>query len=240
MKQKAYLNWSSGKDAMMALHRLKNDAAFSVEKLVTTVNSDFNRVSMHGLPISLLEQQAKSLNLPLHKIPLSGNVSMETYNAQMENHVLQLKNEGFTHSIFGDIFLEDLKKYREEQLAEQNMQAIFPLWKKDTKSLITEFLDLGYQAIVICTNSNYFDDSFCGRILDESFLKDLPNSVDYCGENGEFHTFVFDGPLFSFPIEFEIGEKVTRSYAPSKKEDCHTIPKSWDTEFCYLDLLPKG
>ncbi len=234
---KAYLNWSSGKDAMLALHQLQSSQEVAIEKLVTTVNTDFNRVSMHGLPISLLEKQAKSLQLPLHQIPLSGNVSMQTYNETMQKHVLKLKSEGFTHSVFGDIFLEDLKSYREQQLQEVQIQPIFPLWKKDTLTLVEEFIDSGYKAIVVCTNANKLDESFCGRIIDHDFLNDLPSNVDPCGENGEFHTFVFDGPLFTFPVEFELGEKVLRDYSPSDEDDCHQEPQSWDYKFWYADLL---
>lgn len=234
---KAYLNWSSGKDAMLALHQLQQSQEISIQKLVTTVNADFNRVSMHGLPIELLEKQAESLQLPLHQIPLSGQVSMQTYNKAMQEHIELLKAEEFTHAVFGDIFLEDLKTYREEQLQKVEIQAVFPLWKKDTKSLLKEFIDLGYKAIVVCTNANYLDESFCGRMIDHDFVKDLPPNVDACGENGEFHTFVFDGPLFSFPIEFELGEKVLRDYAPSDEDDCHHAPQSWDHKFWYVDLL---
>lgn len=236
---KAYLNWSSGKDAMLALHQLHQLAEISIQKLVTTVNADFNRVSMHGLPIELLEKQAESLQLPLHQIPLSGQVSMQTYNQVMQEHTELLKAEGFTHTVFGDIFLEDLKTYREEQLQKVEIQAVFPLWKKDTKSLLKEFIDLGYKAIVICTNANYLDESFCGRVIDHDFVNDLPPNVDACGENGEFHTFVFDGPLFSYPVEFELGEKVLRDYAPSDEDDCHQVPQSWDHKFWYIDLKLK-
>ncbi|SHI96842.1 MJ0570-related uncharacterized domain-containing protein [Mesonia phycicola] len=236
---KTYLNWSSGKDAMLALHHLQSSSNFSVEKLVTTVNSDYNRVSMHGLPISLLEKQAESLQLPLHQIPLDGDVSMQVYNQTMQRHVSLLKEEKFTHTVFGDIFLEDLKTYRENELQKVGVTPVFPLWKKDTKSLVEEFINLGYKAIVVCVNANYLDESFCGRIVDAEFLNDLPENVDACGENGEFHTFVFDGPLFSFPIEFEIGEKVLRDYTPSNEDDCYQESQSWDHKFWYVDLKLK-
>ena len=236
-KHKAYLNWSSGKDAMLALHQLQSSPELSVEKLVTTVNTDFNRVSMHGLSISLLEKQAERLQLPLYQIPLSGNVSMKVYNETMQKHVSYLKKEGFSHSVFGDIFLEDLKTYREEQLSKVELQAIFPLWKKDSRSLVKEFIDMGYKAVVVCTNANYLGESFCGRIIDHQFLADLPLTVDPCGENGEFHTFVFDGPLFTSPIDFELGEKVLRDYSPSNEDDCHQEPQSWDHQFWYVELL---
>ncbi|WP_121666646.1 Dph6-related ATP pyrophosphatase [Mesonia aquimarina] len=235
---KTYINWSSGKDAMFALHMLKNQKKYTIEKLVTTVNTDFNRVSMHGLSINLLEQQAEALQIPLHTIPLSGNVSIETYNTKMKNHVQLLKKEGFTHAIFGDIFLEDLKAYREKELLVVNLQPVFPLWKKNTHKLITEFIQLGYKAIVVCTSAKYLDESFCGRIIDNQFLNDLPSDVDPCGENGEFHTFVFDGPLFYKPVRFKLGEKVLRDYTPSDEDDCFKEEKaSWDYQFWYQDLI---
>jgi len=235
---KAYINWSSGKDAMLALHKLKAKPDFSIEKLVTTVNTDFKRVSMHGLSVELLQRQAKALQIPLHQILLSGNVSMETYNAEMKKHTQVLKNEGFTHAVFGDIFLEDLKAYREKELKTIDLQPVFPLWKKDTNKLISEFIELGYKAIVVCVNAKYLDKSFCGRIINHQFLKDLPSTVDPCGEHGEFHTFVFDGPLFNNPISFDLGEKVLRDYTPSDSKDCFKDENaSWDYKFWYQDLL---
>ena len=236
---KAYLNWSSGKDAMLALHLLQQQNNYSIDKLVTTINTDFNRVSMHGLPINLLQQQAESLQLPLHQIPLSGNVSLKSYNEAMLKHCTQLKKEGFTHSVFGDIFLEDLKEYREQQLDKINLKSVFPLWKKDTQKLILDFIELGYKAVVVCTSAKYLDESFCGRIIDHQFLNDLPSGVDPCGENGEFHTFVFDGPLYSKPVRFTLGEKVLRDYNPSDEDDCFkkVSQQSWDNKFWYQDLI---
>lgn len=196
MKTKAYLNWSSGKDAMLALHQLENDRDYSVEKLVTTVNSEHDRISMHGVRKTLLQQQAKSLGLPLEIINLKGDISLSAYNETMETHLKKLKNEGFSTVVFGDILLEDLKAYRENQLKKIGLKAVFPLWKKNTTNLIEIFLDLGYKAIVVCVNAKVLDKSFCGRLIDEKFLSDLPENVDPCGENGEFHTFVFNGPAF--------------------------------------------
>ena len=150
-----------------------------------------------------------------------------------------LKAENYTHSIFGDIFLEDLRSYREQQLAETGITAVFPLWERDTKQLIREFLSLGFKAITVCVNAKLLDKSFVGRIIDESFLNDLPDNVDPCGENGEFHTFVFDGPIFSKPVAFEIGEKILRSYLPNDNDDdnCFSGSSNWDTQFWYCDLV---
>ena len=238
---KTYLNWSSGKDAALALYKLQKKKKYQVEKLVTTVNSEVDRVSMHGLRTELLVKQAESIGVPLKLIELKGTVSMEMYNAAMNEAVMQLKSEDYSHCVFGDIFLEDLKKYREEQLDKIGIEAGFPLWKDDTKELITEFIDLGFKAITVCVNAKVLDKSFCGRKIDLEFIKSLPANVDSCGENGEFHTFVYDGPNFREPIKFEIGDIIEKKYSPSKTEDDCFKDKtpSWDTDFCYCDLIPK-
>lgn len=238
MQSKAFLNWSSGKDAMLALHRLQTSADYTVDKLLTTANAQFNRVSMHGVREELVQQQAKALGIPLQLIHLDHRASMTQYNQVMRAELQHLKSEGFTHSVFGDILLEDLKAYREKQLEEVNVEAVFPLWKSDTKQLLTEFITLGYQAIVVCVNANYLDQSFCGRIIDEQFIADLPDNVDPCGENGEFHSFVFDGPLFAQPVKFKVGETVAKRYTSSgeNKQDCHTAPRAWDIDFWFTDL----
>ena len=241
--KKAFLNWSSGKDAAFALYLLQQQKDFSVEKLVTSVNSETNRISMHGLRKELLLQQAESVGLPLNILSLPGNVSMSEYNEVMQKETDKLRSEGFTHSVFGDIFLEDLREYREQQLQKAGLQAVFPLWKKKTSELMNEFLDAGFKAITVSVNAKVLDKSFCGRIIDEAFLSELPENVDPAGENGEFHTFVFDGPNFSFPIGFRRDEIVEKLYESTgnKKDDCFTDDqKSWDTRFFYCDLLPTG
>jgi len=241
--KKAYINWSSGKDAAFALYKIQKEQKFKVEKLVTTVNSEVDRVSMHGLRNELLLRQAESLQIPLQIISLNGNVSMQTYNAIMKEEVSKLIDEGFTHSVFGDIFLEDLKEYREKQLAEVGLKAVFPLWGKNTKELMDEFITEGFKAITVCVNSKLLDKSFCGRIIDQQFIADLPKNVDPCGENGEFHSFVFEGPIFKNPVDFEIGEIIEKQFSPGEdeKDDCFTDKtKSWDTRFWYCDLIPKN
>jgi len=239
---KAYLNWSSGKDSALALYYSNTQKEYKVEKLLTTINKDLSRVTMHGVRKELLLNQAKKLGLPIQISELSAETSMEEYNQKMKEATDSFMNEGFTHSLFGDIFLEDLKQYREDQLKEIGLVPVFPLWKRNTKKLISEFIDLGFKAVVVCTNSKYLEDSFCGRIIDHEFIKDLPENVDPCGENGEFHTFVFDGPIFKSPVEFEIGEKVRRSYKPAEKEEDNCFQddtESWDTKFCFCDLIAK-
>ncbi|MDT0644303.1 ATP-binding protein [Zunongwangia sp. F363] len=240
--KKAYLNWSSGKDAALALYKALQNKNIGIGKLVTTVNTEVDRISMHGLRKELLLQQVENIGLPLQLIPLHGAVSMQEYNAAMKEATAALIAEGFTHSIFGDIFLEDLRVYRDEQLKLAELEGIYPLWKQNSVGLMEEFLKLGFKAITVCTNSRLLDSSFCGRIIDADFLKELPEGVDLCGENGEFHTFVYDGPIFKKPVEFTVGEKVERTYTArnSKEENCFKdeAEESWDTGFCYCDLIP--
>ena len=215
---KTYFNWSSGKDSMLALHYLK-EQNITIDLLLTTVNGHYNRVSMHGLPINVLEAQARALELSLNLLVVPENPSMEDYNELMNNKLHQLKSAGYDQTVFGDIFLEDLKQYREQMLKPLEIAPLFPLWLKDTKVLIKEFIDLGYKAVIVCANLNKLDESFLGQTITHELVKQLPSDVDPCGENGEFHTFCYDGPLFNHPIPFSIGEKVIREYPnPSSKE----------------------
>lgn len=230
--KKAYFNWSTGKDAALALYKILLDYEYSIGTLVTSVNLKFNRVSMHGVAEELLEQQAAAIGLPLHKIYFPEEVSMETYNKIMKSNLKEIiVNGGYEFSVFGDIFLEDLRTFREAKLAELNLKGVFPLWKLETTEIIEEFIDLGFKAITVSVNAKLLDKSFLGRIVDENFINDLPKNVNVCGENGEFHTFVYDGPIFKNPIAFEIGEKVLKTY-PSEKGD------TWDSSFWYCDLKP--
>jgi len=199
---------------------------------------------MHGVRTELLEQQTKSIGLPLHIMEIPEMPTMEIYENIMQETLTNFKEKGATHSIFGDIFLEDLRKYREEKLAGMQFEGIFPLWKTDTKELIQEFLDLGFKTIVTCVNERNLDKSFVGRVIDEQFIADLPDDVDVCGENGEFHTFTFDGPIFSTPVDFEIGEIVYRKYEKPKTASSNTAcdmddPDAISYGFWYCDLLMK-
>lgn len=235
-KHKTYFNWSTGKDSALALYHLLRNPEYSVEELITTVNSHYNRVSMHGLRIALLEMQTKALKIEATVIELPEQPTMAVYEKKMIEAINTLKKKGFTHSAFGDIFLEDLKTYREQNLAKLAIKTIFPLWKRNTTTLINEFINLGFKSIIVCANSNYFDDKFVGTVIDKNFIKNLPKGVDPCGENGEFHTFCFDGPIFNAPIPFTIGEKVYREYNTPKNDD--SICKSEKSGFWYCDLIP--
>ncbi|MES2811771.1 MAG: diphthine--ammonia ligase [Bacteroidota bacterium] len=242
MITKVIFNWSSGKDSALALYKISQDPSIEITTLLTSVSQQYNRISMHGVRTELLEEQAKSLGLPLHKMEIPEMPSMEMYEQIMQNTLLNFKEKGVEYSVFGDIFLEDLRQYRENKLAEMGFKGLFPLWKRDTKELIQEFLDLGFKTIVTCVNERNLDKSFVGRIIDEQFITDLPAAVDVCGENGEFHTFTFDGPIFSKPIEFEIGEIVYRKYEKPKETvtntACDTDETAFDYGFWYCDLIP--
>lgn len=220
-------NWSGGKDSCLALHHILQNQDFEVKYLLTTVNDAYHRVSMHGVRESLLIQQTNSLGIPLHQVRLPEMPNMATYEQEMNQHLMQLKAEGITHAIFGDLFLADLKAYRESKLAEIGLIAEFPLWNRDTREVLKEFLSLGYRTIVVCAQQGLED--FCGRIIDEQFMDDLPPGIDPCGENGEFHTFVFDGPMFKKPIDFRLGEKVFKTFPSPAGES--------PQEYWYVDLI---
>ena len=236
---KAFMNWSGGKDSTLALYHTLKNTNFSVDKLLTNINNTYQRISMHGVREELLEQQAASIDIPLQKLFLDDQPSMNEYETRMMDTINRLKEEGFTHSIFGDIFLEDLKTYRETQLAKAGMAAVFPLWKGDTIELIHEFISLGFKAIIVCVNTKFLDKSFCGRFVDEAFINDLPTNVDPCGENGEYHSFVFDGPIFKSLVEFNKGEIVYKEYKTPDdgNKECFITPQPV-TGFYFIDLLP--
>jgi len=245
LKKKALFNWSSGKDSALALYKTLQNSEFGISCLLTSVNQQFQRISMHGVRVELLEQQAKSIGLPLEIMQIPEMPTMEVYEKVMQETLAKLKNQGVTHSIFGDIFLEDLRKYREDKLAEIGFEGVFPLWKIPTQDLIQEFISLGFKTIVVCVNERFLDKSFVGRVINQDFINDLPENVDVCGENGEFHTFTFDGPIFSKPIDFEIGEVVYRKYEKPKEQDssntaCDTSASdAYDFGFWYCDLVAK-
>lgn len=238
MDLKAFMNWSGGKDSALALYNMQQQGR-SVEAMLTSINAATDRISMHGVRRALLQQQASCLRLPLHTIELPETPVMQAYEAAVQSSHQQLKEEGFTHGVFGDIFLEDLKSYRETLLAKDGLQCIFPLWKMKSHELLKQFFKAGFKAIVICVNSQFLDKTFCGRLLDESFIDDLPPDVDPCGENGEYHSFVFDGPVFSQPVQFKKGEIVYKEYAaPKTTGDCFRAPQA-SAGFYFQDLLPE-
>jgi len=233
---KSFFNWSGGKDSALCLLKAQQQD-LNVQALVTTISESTDRITMHGVRRELLQQQATSIGLPLHVIELPSSTGMDIYEEAIHKKNNELKQHGFTHAISGDLFLEDLKNYRERLYAKDDLQCLFPLWQINTKELMFQFIDLGFKAVVVCVNEAFLHERFCGRLLDESFINDLPSNVDVCGENGEYHSFVFDGPCFSQPILFEKGEMIYQQYPAPKSDDCFTDAKP-QTGFYFLDLLP--
>jgi uncharacterized protein (TIGR00290 family) len=202
--------WSGGKDSAMALRVLRQQNGLRVAALLTTVTEGYERISMHGVRRELLLRQAHAIGLPLQEVRIPPQCVNPIYEARMRDAMLAQKAAGVRCVAFGDIFLQDLREYRERNLALVEMSAIFPIWKRDTRELAQEFCALGFRAITVCIDSNKLSCEFAGREVDESFFRDLPEAVDPCGENGEFHTFVYDGPIFSNAIAVERGEVVER------------------------------
>ena len=186
---------------------------------------------MHGVSEQLLDKQSESIGIPLKKLYLPEYPSMDEYEEIISIFLMEIKSELINTSVFGDIFLEDLRKYREKQLAKKGFKAEFPLWKRDTKEVANDFISKGFKAIIVSVDGRYLDKTFAGRIYDESFLKDLPSNVDPCGENGEFHSFVFDGPIFKYPIHFKKGEIIYKKYKSHSKDS----PEE-NIGFWYCDL----
>ena len=221
MKKRLLFCWSGGKDSAFALWEVLKSNRPNVVALLTTVTRDYDRISMHGVRRSLLEKQAASLNIPLEIVWIEKGSSNEDYEKQMGEMLLKYKKRRISLVGFGDIFLEDLRKYREEKLAEVGMKAIFPIWKRKTTDLAHEFIRAGFKAVISCVDTKLLDASFAGREFNEKFLSDLPASVDPCGENGEFHSFVQAGPIFKKPFFLALGERVMR-----------------EERFCFCDLVP--
>ena len=219
--EKVLLTWSGGKDSAMALHELEAGGAYEVLALLTTVTEQYDRVSMHGVRTSLLERQAESLGLPVEKVYLGADASNEEYEARMRDKLAYYQAKGVSSVAFGDLFLEDVRQYREENLSRVGMKGLFPLWGRDTSEVARSFIGLGFKAVVTCVDSSQLDGAFVGREFDERFLAELPSAVDPCGENGEFHSFVYDGPLFRAEIGHKRGEIVLR-----------------DSRFYFCDLTP--
>jgi uncharacterized protein (TIGR00290 family) len=210
MKVKAWLAWSSGKDSAWALYSVRQGADFDVVALLTTVNQTYSRVAMHAVRESLLEMQAEATGLPLIKVPIPSPCSNEIYERAMGEAMARAKNEDVRHVVFGDLFLEDVRAYREKQLARCEMTPLFPLWGLETRQLAEEMIAQGLSAYLTCVDPRKLDRSFAGRKFDAQLLKALPAGVDPCGENGEFHSFVNGGPMFDRTIAVTAGEIVER------------------------------
>jgi uncharacterized protein (TIGR00290 family) len=220
-KTQVVMSWSGGKDSCLALHEIQRAGNFEVAALITTVTQDYDRISMHGVRRVLLEAQAASLGLPLRQVTITKGASNSEYERELTAVLAEFGERGIDTVVFGDLFLADIRAYREQFLARLGMRGCFPVWQRDTTSFIREFIQLGFKAYITCVDSRILDQSFAGRLIDEDLIESLPEPVDPCGENGEFHSFVFDGPNFTGEVSCRPGEIVLRD------------------SFWFCDLVPK-
>ena len=218
--KKTLLSWSSGKDSAWALHTLRRQSDLEIAGLVTTMNQLYQRVAIHAVRLELLQRQAEAVGLPLYIIDLPYPCSNAQYEAAMEKFIEQSRQQGIECMAFGDLFLADIKEYREAKLSGTGITPLFPIWLKPTGELAREMITTGLRAIVTCVDPKQLPASFAGREFNEEFLSTLPGQVDPCGERGEFHTFAFDGPMFSKPVDIVLGEITERE------------------GFIYADVLP--
>jgi uncharacterized protein (TIGR00290 family) len=218
-REKAVILWSCGKDSMLALWEVR--ARYEIAALMTTVTREYDRISMHGVRTVLLRQQAEALGFPLRTVQIGTPCTNAAYERAMGEALADYRRAGVENVVAGDLFLEDIRRYREAQLGAAGLSGVFPLWKRDTRRLAEQFMDLGFRAVLCCVDTQTLDASFAGRLFDRELLADLPAAVDPCGENGEFHTFVYNGPVFSRPVAFVLGERTLR-----------------DERFAYCDLVP--
>ncbi|MFX1393112.1 MAG: diphthine--ammonia ligase [Promethearchaeota archaeon] len=218
----AIVSWSGGKDSALALYYLLLEKRYTIKKLITTISTDYDRISMHGVRKELLEKQSQSMGISVYIISLQKDVSNAEYEEIMRKEMNKFKSQQVGNVVFGDIFLEDIRKYRESNLSKIGMNALFPIWGKSTRDLAKKFLKFGFEAIITCVDSTVLDGSFIGQLYNEDFLASIPPNIDPCGENGEFHTFVFNGPIFSYPIQFTKGNVVFR-----------------EDRFYFIDLIPQ-
>lgn len=226
-KIKTVIGFSGGKDSTLALYKIQNNPEYEVDSLLVTLTEGLDRVSIHGVRYELLQLQSKALGIPLREVWIPQDCPDETYQEIMGKAVSEMNADGVTHFAFGDLHLQDVREYREKMLLGTGINPIFPLWNVPVEEVSREFIDLGFKTVLTCIDMDRLDQTFAGRVYDRDFLKDYPKENDVCGENGEFHSFVFDGPNFKFPIQYELGEqKITPDYFTKKDR------------FLYIDLIP--
>lgn len=214
------MSWSGGKDSCMALHELQQSEEHRAVALMTTITEDYDRISMHGVRRELLQRQAESLGLPLHEVSIPAVATNEVYENVMSEALGLHRDQGLATIAFGDLLLEDIRAYRDRLVERNGMRALYPVWGRDTEWFVRNFIARGFKAVITCVDTAVLDAAFAGRMIDADLLADLPAKVDPCGENGEYHSFVFDGPMFAQAVEFSIGERVMRG------------------AFCFCDLEP--
>ncbi len=220
--ERVVMSWSGGKDSSMAAYELLSSGRYEIAALLTTVTESIDRISMHGVRRELLDRQAVSLGIALHTVMIPQECPNDIYEARMQAAFDRCKAQGISKIAFGDLFLEDVKQYRDERLARAGMTGLYPIWMRDTRELVRTFISLGFKAILSCVDTQAIDADFAGREIDEQLLRDLPAGADPCGERGEYHSFVYEGPIFKLPIPCEAGDKVMRS-----------------GRFMYCDIVPK-
>jgi uncharacterized protein (TIGR00290 family) len=221
MKEKILVSWSGGKDCALALYELLRAGDFEIVALLTTITEDYDKVSMHGIRTALIDLQGKALGIPVEKVHLANDAANKEYEERLTKTLTRYKEQGVKSFAFGDLYLDEVRKYREKNLARIAMEAVFPLWGRDTNLIAQQFINSAFKAVVTCVDSKALDRTFIGRSIDKQFLSELPASVDCCGENGEYHSFVYDGPIFNQRISHQTGQVVLR-----------------DNRFYYLDLMP--
>ncbi len=234
-KQPAIFCWSGGKDSSYALYKVQQENQYEIKYLLSTINGNNKRLSMHGIREELIEAQANSIGIPLLKVYVY-EASNAGYENQMRETLLQVKSEGINTVLFGDIFLEDLREYRENKMKELGMQCEFPLWKMDTAHIIKDFVQKGFKTYLCCVNEDYLDESQVGKLIDGDFIKELPATVDPCGENGEFHTYCFEGPIFQQKITVTTGEKIYKPFNIPASTHPTPVKDPYTKGFWYCDI----
>jgi uncharacterized protein (TIGR00290 family) len=228
--------WSGGKDSSYALHKVLRENIYDVKFLLSTISGNYKRLSMHGVREELIQAQADSIGIPLLKVYVY-EASNAEYEKQMNETLLKVKEGGINTVLYGDIFLEDLRQYRENKMAQLGMQCIFPIWKTNTRWMLNDFVQKGFKTYLCCINDGYLDENWCGRLIDLAFINELPATVDPCGENGEFHSFCFEGPVFKKQISISVGAKTYKALE-LKTSDHPTPIKDVGTKgFWFVDLL---
>lgn len=221
-KEKAVLSWSGGKDSSLSLHEMLSSGELEIKYLLTTVTRDYGRISMHGVREELLKEQAARVSIESDVAYITKGANNEEYERVMKEKITKYYREGIRSIAFGDLFLEDVRSYRERRMSDTGMKCVFPLWGRDTSRLAHDFIRMGFKAVICTVDPRKIGSEFAGKEFDEEFLDSLPSNVDPCGENGEFHSFVYDGPIFNSPIQIRIGETVLRD------------------NFYFTDIVPEG
>lgn len=208
MLKKILFSWSGGKDSAYTLYKLIREGEYTIASLFSTLSEEYQRVNFHAIPANLLDAQAEAIGLSLDKAFITKSNDIDEYAKKLEPFLLKHKNNGIDTIAYGDIYLEDLRDFRIKCLEKIGMNSIYPIWKTNTAENLKDFVNLGFKTVLTCVDTNVLDKSFVGREIDAEFIKDLPSNVDPCGENGEFHTFVYDGPIFKYPVNFKRGKTI--------------------------------